>query len=60
MTWFRRATSLFRHLFRKEKVEAELDSELQACLAMLVDRPRVSRPKRRCGPRIWNSKEWSK
>src|SRR5258708_4771595 len=38
MTWARRAASLFRHLFRKEKVEAELDSELHAYLSMLVDR----------------------
>jgi predicted permease len=38
MTWVRRAASLFRHLFRKKKVEAELHSELQAYLAMLVDR----------------------
>jgi putative ABC transport system permease protein len=38
MTWTRRTASLFRHLFRKEKVEAELESELHSYLAMLVDR----------------------
>jgi hypothetical protein len=38
MTWTRRTASLFRRLFRKEKVEAELDSELHSYLATLVDR----------------------
>ena len=33
-----RALSLFRTLFRKEKLEAELDEELQSYAALLTDR----------------------
>src|SRR5450432_3309809 len=36
--WRSRAMTCFRDLFRKQQVEAELDAELQAYHAMLVDR----------------------
>jgi len=38
MRLLRRAKSFFRLLFRKKKLEAELDREMQSYLAMLVDR----------------------
>jgi predicted permease len=38
MTWIHRGRSLFRHLFRRDRVEAQLDAELRACLEMLADR----------------------
>ncbi|HYL77998.1 MAG TPA: ABC transporter permease [Bryobacteraceae bacterium] len=38
MVLLRRAKSFWRFLFRKQKLEAELDRELQAYMAMLVDR----------------------
>jgi putative ABC transport system permease protein len=40
MSWMRRAKNLFLVLFRKKKLEADLDAELRAYLAMLVDRHR--------------------
>src|SRR5579864_686138 len=38
MLWWSRATTLIRVLFRKQQVEAELNAELEAFQAMLVDR----------------------
>jgi predicted permease len=37
MTWLHRISSLFRNLFRNNRVERELDDEMRAHLAMLID-----------------------
>src|SRR5574340_1215542 len=40
MLWWSRACTFLRVFFLRQKVEEELDAELQACLAILVDRHR--------------------
>src|SRR5438045_150512 len=41
MKWFARTASLFRLLFRKQRLEDQLDDEVRACFDMLTDRYRA-------------------
>jgi len=41
MKWLTRTASLFRLLFRKQRLEDQLDDEVRACFDMLVDRYRA-------------------